>query len=175
MAKRRSLTKGEELPGVAIVVSRYNASVTDRLLEGALEEYKARGGNAASVHVVNAPGSFELPALSFAAALTLSVEGVLALGCIIKGETSHDQVLADAVASGLVGVTLHTGVPVSLGVLTVDNTKQAMERAGGRLGNKGQEAMGALLDTIASIRGLGEGQAAAPAGRRPDKAARRRR
>ncbi|CAG0984095.1 6,7-dimethyl-8-ribityllumazine synthase [Phycisphaerales bacterium] len=174
MAKRRVSRKPAGVPAVAIVVSRYNASVTDRLLDGARAEYSARGGTARDLHVVNAPGSFELPALAFAAALTLPVEGVLALGCIIKGETAHDRVLADAVASGLVGVTLHTGVPVSLGVLTTNTSRQAMERAGGRQGNKGQEAMGALLDTIDSIRGLGEESGGGPT-KRPDKAARRRR
>lgn len=142
------------LPPVAVVVSRYNRSITDKLLTGALRAYEQRGGAAASVRVVEAPGAYELPTLAHAAAGLGTFKGVVALGCIIKGETSHDQHIAMAVAQGLVGVTLVTGVPCAFGVLTVDTPKQAEDRAGGAHGNKGQEAMDAVLDTIAAIDGL---------------------
>lgn len=79
------------------------------------------------------------------------VRGVLALGCIIKGETDHDRYIAQAVAEGLVNLTLLTGVPAAFGVLTVNTIEQAKERSGGALGNKGAEAMDALLDTIDQI------------------------
>ena len=131
------------------------------------------------VRVISAPGSFELPALAVAAARTGEFAGVLALGCIIKGETSHDQYLAQAVAMGLVQATIATNVPVSFGVLTVDSLEQARARAGGKHGNKGQEGMDALLDTIEQVRALDRGwRSGSHAASRqarvvPDKAARR--
>jgi len=158
-------------PAVAIVVSRYNASVTDRLLDGARHEFDRRfpGADRRPV-IIEAPGAFELTALCLAAARHLGVDGVVALGCVIKGETPHDRVLADAVAGGLTGVTLATGVPVAFGVLTTDSPEQALERAGGRHGNKGREAMAAMIDSIASIRGIRAAVPPAPIAAKPDKA-----
>ncbi len=141
----------QAVPPIAIVVSRYNGGVTSRLLEGAQEAYARRGGDAAHLGVIEAPGAFELVALSLAAARGGVWAGVLAIGCIVRGETSHDRVLADAVAGGLVDVTVATGVPVSFGVLTVDNNDQALARAGGGQGNKGEEGMEALLDTLSAM------------------------
>ncbi len=177
MAKRR--VPSTPLPRVAIVCSQYNRSITHAMRDAAVREYARRGGRGAAIVHVAAPGSFELPFLAMAAASSGLVEGVVAIGCIIKGETSHDRVIADAVANGLTSVGLTTGVPVSLGVLTVDSVEQAVARSGGRGGddgtNKGREAMAALLDTLDSARGIGRGGS----GRRarasiPDKAARRR-
>jgi 6,7-dimethyl-8-ribityllumazine synthase len=145
-------------PRVAVVVSRYNWSVTQPMLAGARAEYAARGHEAGSVAVFEAPGAFELPALAMAAADTGRYRGVLAIGCIIRGETRHDQYIAQAVASGLVGVTLQTGIPVALGVLTVENAEQARARAGGEQGNKGQESMAALLDTIIAMDAIRDGE-----------------
>lgn len=136
---------------IAVVVSRYSASITDRLLEGAVGAYVDSGGSEADLVVIEAPGSFELPVLCSAAAETGRFAGVVALGCIIKGETSHDQHLASAVAHGLVNISLLTGVPVSLGVLTVNSAAQARDRAGGKHGNKGEEAMLALLQTLGEL------------------------
>jgi 6,7-dimethyl-8-ribityllumazine synthase len=159
-----------------VIVSRYNASVTDRLLAGAREVYAEAGGDPATLGVIAAPGSYELPALALAAARTGRFRGVLGLGCLIKGETSHDRYIAEAVAHGLVGVTLATGVPCAFGLLTVDTPEQAEDRAGGSHGNKGAEGMAALLDTVRAIDGLqserGTGGAPAWGGGRalPDKA-----
>jgi 6,7-dimethyl-8-ribityllumazine synthase len=133
---------------VAIVVSRYNWSITGELLEGAIEAYRERRGeDAEDPEVIEAPGSYELPALALAAAAR-GYQGIVALGCIVKGETIHDEVIAHAVAKGLMDVTMTMGVPVALGVLTVKTPKQAKDRAGGKFGNKGHEAMTALLDTM---------------------------
>jgi 6,7-dimethyl-8-ribityllumazine synthase len=158
---------------VAIVVSRYNASVTDRLLEGALAEYAARGGDPAGVDVFPAPGAFELPALAGAAARTGRYRAVVALGCLIKGETIHDRVIADAVAAGLTSVAIQTGVAIGFGVLTVDTSEQASARAGGEHGNKGREAMAAALET-AGVLGAIESGVSHPwrggSGGKPDKA-----
>ena len=137
-----------------MVVSRYNASVTDRLLAGAREVYAESGGDPATLRIIATPGSYELPALALAAAKTGRFRGVVALGCLIKGETSHDRYIAEAVAHGLMGVTLATGVPAAFGVLTVDTPEQAEERAGGSHGNKGAEAMAALLDAVQAIDAL---------------------
>lgn len=150
----KSPDRKRRVPAVAVVVSRYNGSITDRLLDGALGAYRARGGDALSVRVMHAPGSYELPALALAAARTGRYRGVLGLGCLIKGETSHDQYIAGAVAHGLVQVTVATGVPCAFGVLTVDTADQAAARAGGSYGNKGEESMHALLDTIEQIDAL---------------------
>src|SRR5262249_30864511 len=117
---------------IAIVVSRYNATITDRLLQGALDAHARAIGNGWPPAVIDAPAPTELPALSLAAAHSGRYAGVLALGCIIKGETTHDLHLATAVATGLIGVTLQTGIPVAFGVLTVNNARQAEERAGGK-------------------------------------------
>lgn len=147
----KALKTGRQ-PPVAVVVSRYNASITDRLLDGAMLEYAGRGGRDRDLLVVDAPGAYELPAIALALAerdgKSDKVAGVVALGCIIKGETIHDRVIADAIAQGLVGVTLKTGVPVALGVITAESAEQAAARAGGEKGNKGREAMAAVLDTI---------------------------
>jgi 6,7-dimethyl-8-ribityllumazine synthase len=153
-AKGRSTHPQALPPTVAVVVSRYNESVTHRLRDGALAEFAQRYPEAAagSVVIVDAPGAYELPALSLAAAKTGRFEGIVALGCLIKGETRHDRYIAEAVSQGLVHVTIATDIPVAFGVLTVDTPKQAQARAGGSSGNKGQEAMSALLDTIEQIR-----------------------
>ncbi len=145
-------------PALAVVVSRYNASVTDRLLSGAKEVYAEHGGDVEMLRVIAAPGAYELPALALAAARTGKFRGVLGLGCLIKGETSHDRYIAEAVAHGLVAVTLATGVPCAFGVLTVDTPEQAEERAGGAHGNKGAEGMAALLDTVVQIDALNGGK-----------------
>jgi 6,7-dimethyl-8-ribityllumazine synthase len=137
------------LPPVAIAVSRFNSSITDRLLEGAMGVYAARGGELSAVAVLDAPGSFELPAIALAAAKAGRFAGVVALGCLIRGQTRHDRYIAQAVANGLVSVTIATGLPVTFGVLTVETAEQARDRAGGARGNKGADAMAALLDTLA--------------------------
>lgn len=170
-ASRVSKASRPGAPRVAVVVSRYNATITDRLLEGARDAYADAGGDAAELLVIDAPGAFELPALALAAATRAKVRGVVALGCVIRGETKHDQYISSAVAHGIVDVTMRTGIPVAFGVLTTENVEQAEARAGGDQGNKGAEAMEAVLDTITAIDALG-GTPARAAGARPDKAVR---
>lgn len=150
------------LPPVALVVAQYNASVTSRLRDAALDAYAEAGGDPSTVTIVEAPGSFELPALCLAAAKTGRFAGVVALGCIVQGETNHNRYIAEAVAHGLIAITLQTGIPATFGVLTVESAGQAYARAGGREGNKGVEAMRAVLETIAAAEALasGDGQAA---------------
>lgn len=172
---KRPASKKTSLFPLAIVVSRYNATITDELLYAAAEEYAAAGGQPDDLIVIDAPGSYELPALCLHAARSGEFAGVLALGCIIKGETDHDQYIANAVAQGLVNITINTGIPVAFGVLTTDTVEQAQARAGGDKGNKGQEAMAALIETVYAVQALG-GKAASRSQRssaRPDKARRR--
>lgn len=154
------------LPNLALVVSRYNATITDRLLAGAVRCYTQAGGRLQDLYVAQAAGSFEIVALAAAAARSGAFEGVLAIGCIIKGETRHDEFLGFAVTEGLarLSATPVPGpgggerlVPVGLAVLTVNTVAQAEARAGGMhggAGNKGEEAMLALLQTIGEVRGL---------------------
>lgn len=139
------------MPPVAIVVSRYNGSITNKLFAGAVMSYKAAGGSERDIEIVEASGAFELVALAMAAADSGRFSGVAALGCIIKGETRHDEFLSHAVTQGLANISLVTGVPVGLGVLTVNNAHQARDRAGGKMGNKGAECMEALLNSIRQI------------------------
>lgn len=157
-------------------MSRYNATITNELEQGAVATLRALRGQGAidMLEIVYAPGAYELPYLVHAAAASGRFAGVLALGCIIKGETIHDRVIADAVAQGLVNVSLMTGVPCALGVLTVNTAAQAKARAGGRMGNKGAEAMEALLFTIHAAElaknGPGAAQSSGAEVSRPDKA-----
>ncbi|MEL7474217.1 MAG: 6,7-dimethyl-8-ribityllumazine synthase [Planctomycetota bacterium] len=131
---------------VAVVVSRYNATITRPLLEGARQAWAERGGDPADLTVIGVPGAYELTAGAAIVARTERIDGVCALGCIIKGDTDHDVHIAQAVANGLNDVTLQTGVPCAFGVLTTNTPEQARDRVGGAKGNKGFEAMQALID-----------------------------
>jgi len=136
---------------VAIVVSRYHHTITSKLLEGATAAYIARGGAKDEVFVYEAPGAFELPTIAAEAAMSNGYGVVVVLGCIVKGETSHDQHLASAVTNAIAQIGVDTGCPVGFGVLTVDTIEQAEARAGGAHGNKGEEAMTAALDTYETL------------------------
>ena len=140
---------------VAILVSRYNESVTGAMLSGAVEAYAERGGDPAALTIVEAPGAYELIALANAAADRH--KAVVCLGCIIRGETPHDEHIARAVAHGLAEVTIKTGVPVAFGVLTTLDAAQAKARASGTKGNKGAEAMHAALDAAEGVAALRHG------------------
>jgi 6,7-dimethyl-8-ribityllumazine synthase len=134
---------------IAIAVSRYNRAVTDALLEGALAEADRRGEPVPAV--VDAPGTFELAALAARLAETGAYRGIACLGCVIKGDTRHDEYINAAVAHALADVSVQSGIPAAFGVITAENADQARARAGGYKGNKGQEAMAALLDTLAAF------------------------
>ena len=150
-------------------MSRYTESVTEPLLQGAIGAYVRAGGKEEDLVVLDAPGSFELPVLVAGAIRSGRCDGVVALGCIIRGETRHDRVLGHAVTQALLGLSTQSLVPVGLGVLTVESPEQALARAGGDKGNKGAEAMEAVLMTIASLASL-RGATKAARVPRPDKA-----
>jgi 6,7-dimethyl-8-ribityllumazine synthase len=126
---------------VAVLVAKFNGEVTTKLLESALEELERIGVDRTRITVVPVPGAFELPLAAMALAKTRHYACVVALGCVIRGETSHFDYVAGEAASGLQLSALETGVPVSFGVLTVENVEQANARVG-----KGAEAVRAALE-----------------------------
>ncbi len=156
MPPNRSPAQPTGQPPVAIVVSRYHGAITNALLDGARRLYLDEGGREEDLGVIDAPGSYELTAIALAAAQSGMFKGVVAIGCVVKGETDHDRYINEAVAHGLTAITLGTGIPCAFGLLTVDAPEQAEARAGGEHGNKGTEAMGALLDTLRSIDAIGK-------------------
>jgi len=142
--------------GVGIVVSRFNGDVTNKLLESAFAELDKVGVSRASVTVMAVPGAFELPLGAMALAKTRRYSCVVALGCVIRGETAHFDYVAGEAASGLQLAALETGVPVAFGVLTVDSLQQAMSRA-----EKGAEAVRSALemaDLFAQLRATAKAQ-----------------
>ncbi len=139
---------------IGIAISRYHADVTDALREGAISAFEQAGGDRENLVIAPAAGSFELTAICQALADRDDVDGVLALGCVIRGETMHDQYICEAVSQGLTRITLDTGKPVGFGLLTCHTKHQARERAGGETGNKGVEGMGAVIETIHTMRAI---------------------
>ena len=131
---------------VGIVAARFNGDITNRLLESALAELDRAGVDRELVTVMAVPGAFELPLGAMALAKTRRYACIVALGCVIRGETAHFEYVAGEAASGLQLAALETGVPVAFGVLTCDSRRQAEERAGGPQGNKGSEAALSALE-----------------------------
>ena len=125
---------------VGIVVSRWNEFITKALLEGAMDALRRQGADNSAVTVASVPGSFEIPVVAQAMAQSGKYDAIVALGCIIRGQTTHYDHIANAVTSGIVSVTMATGIPVSFGVVTTESIEQAIERAGSKAGNKGAEA-----------------------------------
>jgi 6,7-dimethyl-8-ribityllumazine synthase len=129
----------------AIISTRFNEFITSRLLEGALDAIKRHGGDADGTDVVWVPGAVEIPLAAQTLAKSGKYDAVIALGCVIRGATSHYDYVCGEAAKGIGQVSLQTGVPVMFGVLTTENIEQAIERAGTKAGNKGFEvAVGAI-------------------------------
>jgi len=123
-----------------IVVSEWNRDITHALYEGCFETLSRHGVAEENIHVVQVPGSFELPGGAKILAGYYKLDAVICLGCVIKGETQHDEYINQAVATGLTNLGLASGIPCIFGVLTPNTEEQAQERAGGKHGNKGVEA-----------------------------------
>jgi len=140
---------------IALVASRFNAAVVERLVAGATEALAARGADPATLELVRVPGAFDLPPVVRRIALSRRFDAVVALGAVIRGETPHFDFVAAECASGLARVAYETGVPVALGVLTTDTEEQAFERAGGAEGNKGADAACAAIELASLMRKLG--------------------
>jgi 6,7-dimethyl-8-ribityllumazine synthase len=131
---------------IGVVVSRFNGDITTRLLEGAVETLTQAGVPPERIDVMPVPGAFELPLGAMALAKTRRYACIVALGCVIRGDTPHFEYVAGEAASGLQLAGLETGVPVAFGLLTCDSRRQAEERAGGPQGNKGSEAALSALE-----------------------------
>lgn len=136
----------------AVVVARFNAPVTDRLLAGCRDTLFGAGVAERDLKTVMVPGAFELPLVCQRLAATRRFDAVVALGCVIRGETPHDRYISQAVAEGLMSVSLATNVPVIFGVLTPLNERQARARSGAGSRNKGVEAARAALEMAALSR-----------------------
>lgn len=136
---------------IGIVVAKWNSFITDKLLDGSLEVLKKQGYRDEQIIVVHCPGAYEIPLT--AKKLLQKVDGVVALGAVIRGETPHFEYVCEAVNNGILQLNMETGKPVSFGVLTTDNVQQASERAGDSegSGNKGAEAALALLEMLSMI------------------------
>jgi len=142
---------------LGIVVARFNELVAGRLLEGALESWSRHGGPDAAVTVAWVPGSFELPLVARALAAGGDVDAVVALGAVIRGETPHFDYVAGQAAAGVARAALDTGVPVLFGVITAATMEQAIDRAGGKQGNKGADAVVAAIEMVSLLRQLRPG------------------
>jgi len=137
---------------IAIVVSRWNDIITQRLLDGALDTLARHGVQTADVDVAWVPGSFELPIVAKKFAESGRYNAVIALGCVIRGSTSHYDHVTSGVTSGIAQVGVQTGVPCIFGVVTTESIEQAIERAGSKMGNKGSEAAMAAIEMATLLR-----------------------
>jgi 6,7-dimethyl-8-ribityllumazine synthase len=134
---------------VAIVAARFNDLIVSSLLKGARAAWLARGGASEELLVARVPGAFELPVVARRLASSGRYEAIVALGCVIRGDTPHFAYVAGECARGLQLASLETGVPIIFGVLTVETLEQALERAATSAGNKGGEAMECALEMAA--------------------------
>jgi 6,7-dimethyl-8-ribityllumazine synthase len=139
---------------VAIVASRFNDFIVASLLKGATAAWAARGGAPSDLAVIRVPGAFELPLAAKKLGASGRYDALVALGCVIRGETPHFEYIAGECARGLQQASLETGVPIAFGVLTVESVDQALERAATNAGNKGGEAMETALEMAALLKRL---------------------
>jgi 6,7-dimethyl-8-ribityllumazine synthase len=130
----------------AIVASRFNEFVVDRLVDGAVDALVRHGASEKNLELVRVPGAFDMPLAVRRLAQTRRYDAIVALGAVVRGQTSHFDIVAGENASGLSRVQLESGVPVGNGVLTTESMEQAIDRAGGKAGNKGAEAALAALE-----------------------------
>jgi len=137
-----------------IVVSRFNSFITERLLAGALDALARAGATSAQVTLVRVPGSFEIPVAAKKIAQSGRADAVIAIGCILRGETSHFEFIASEVARGIQLAQIDTGVPIIFCVLTCETLEQAIERAGLKGGNKGYDAGLAAIEMARLARKL---------------------
>jgi 6,7-dimethyl-8-ribityllumazine synthase len=142
----------------ALVVSRFNSFITERLLEGALDALQRHGAADGDITVVRTPGSFEIPAVAARVVASQAYDGVICLGAVIRGATPHFDYVAAEVSKGVAAVAFKAATPVTFGVLTTDTIEQAVERAGTKAGNKGFDAAMAaveMADVYARLQGNG--------------------
>lgn len=141
-----------------IVVSRWNAFITERLLEGALDTIQRHGADPDIVDVARCPGTFEVPLVAQRMAHSGNYDAVICLGCLIRGSTAHFDYIASECTKGIGQAMMQSGVPVVFGILTTDSIEQAIERAGTKAGNKGAEAAGAAIEMANLLKSLPGGR-----------------
>ena len=144
----------------AIVVARWNAVITDRLLDGALDALLRSGALRADIQIIRVPGAWEIPAAARTLAQTGLADAVITLGCLLRGETAHYEAIYNEVARGIGQSQQETGVPHSFGVLTCETLEQALDRAGIKAGNKGFEAAAAAIEMVSLHRKIRQGGSA---------------
>lgn len=145
----------------AVVVSRFNSFVTERLLNGALDALQRAGAAEQDIDVVRVPGALEIPVAAKHLAATGRYDALVCLGAVIRGETPHFEYVSAEVSKGVAGAALASGVPMAFGVLTVENLEQAVDRAGLKSGNKGFEAAMTAVEMANLLRKIGTPSAAA--------------
>jgi len=138
----------------AIIVSRFNSLITEKLLEGALDCIERHEGEKENITIVRVPGAFEIPLIAKKLAKTNKYDAVICLGAVIRGSTPHFDYVASEVSKGIANVSIETEIPVIFGVLTTDTLEQAIERAGTKMGNKGFDAAMTAIETANILRSI---------------------
>ena len=133
---------------VAIVATRFNDFIVDRLVGGAMDFLTRHGMNPDDAVIIRVPGAFEMPLVCKKVAESGKYDGIVAVGCVIRGGTPHFDYVCSECAKGVAQVELASGTPIGFGLLTCDNLEQAIDRAGVKAGNKGVEAASAMLETV---------------------------
>lgn len=141
---------------VAIISSRFNHIITDRLVEGAKDAFLRHGGKSENLSLILVPGAFEIPFALQKVLESKKFDAVCCVGAVIRGSTPHFDYVSAETTKGIANVTLKYNMPVTFGVLTTDTIEQAIERAGSKAGNKGFEAMSGLIELLSLYENLGE-------------------
>ena len=139
-----------------IVAARFNQSIVDRLIGGALDTLTRHGAVESKLRLIHVPGAYELPLAVQRVAKTRQYDGIIALGTVIRGATPHFDYVCSECASGLIRVSLEFDLPIGFGVLTCDTIEQALERAGTKAGNKGADTAMAVIEMISLLQQLGD-------------------
>ena len=136
----------------ALVASRFNDFIVDSLIKGALHTLRQHGAADADIEIFRTPGAFEMPVVVDKVAATRRFDGIVALGAVIRGGTPHFDYVAGECVKGIAAAGRSHGIPVGFGILTVDTIEHAIERAGTKAGNKGEEAAMAVIETVSLLR-----------------------
>jgi len=139
---------------IGVVVARFNSFITERLLEGAVDCITRHGGSKDNIDVVRVPGAFEIPLITQKMAKTKKYDGIICLGAVIRGDTSHYDYVCNEAVKGISHVSLKSDIPVMFGILTTDSIEQAIERAGTKGGNKGFDSALGVIEMINLIKNL---------------------
>jgi 6,7-dimethyl-8-ribityllumazine synthase len=150
-SERKTSTVARDL-SVAILAARFNEFIVDPMVEGALQAWERHGGQPDRITLVRVPGAFELPLAAKRFAASKRYDAIVALGCVIRGDTPHFDYVAGEAARGIANAAMETGVPVAFGVLTVENVEQAIERAQPARMNKGGEALECAIEMALLLR-----------------------